>query len=505
MTNNLKADTRDIARGALTNFAGILIKSVNVLFYVWLARVYGAAITGIFVLCQSSLDIASKLGLLGFDRGVLTFVARFRATGDEEGAYRSIAQALAVTAFCSLLLVGALELSVPLLCSLLHRPDLVLPLRVMAPGILFWTLTAVLVHGARAVRVMKHEIAVKSGIEPAALFLLALLLRPFLPGIKGIAWAFLLATAAGTTAAGILFTRLYSPRRVFRLLAAKEGRREFTRFSAFIGVYDLLNLFLQRIDLLLLSRFAAPASVGVYGLAQNAAFTFKKVRQSFDPITIPVIAAAEARSESKELLAHFRTVTRWILIIDLALLGLATFGSQLIMAVFGKGFSSGALPLTLLTIAVLINTVLGVSELFILIERPAFNLLNTVAGIAVSAGLGLFLVPRYGMPGAACATLAAYTVMNLLRLVMVRLFYRMHPFTRYHLRALFAAALSGAAAFLLKELVWALPPRVSDAAALAAFLVGYILLLHLFGTAAEDKALLQKFTSLVSPRRKESL
>ena len=72
MTNNLKADTRDIARGALTNFAGILIKSVNVLFYVWLARVYGAAITGIFVLCQSSLDIASKLGLLGFDRGVLT-------------------------------------------------------------------------------------------------------------------------------------------------------------------------------------------------------------------------------------------------------------------------------------------------------------------------------------------------------------------------------------------------------------------------------------------------
>ena len=45
----------------------------------------------------------------------------------------------------------------------------------------------------------------------------------------------------------------------------------------------------------------------------------------------------------------------------------------------------------------------------------------------------------------------------------------------------------------------------SDTAALAAFLVGYILLLHLFGTAAEDKALLQKFTSLVSPRRKESL
>lgn len=495
------ADTRDIARGALANFAGGLLKSVNVLFYIWLARTHGAPVTGVFVLCQASLDIVSKLGLLGFDRGVLTFAARHRATGDEEGVYRSIAQALAVTALCSTVLVAFLEVTVPALCRVLRQPDLLVPLRIMAPGILFWVLTAVLVHAARAARVMKHEIAVKSGVEPVALFAFALLLRPHLPGVEGLAWSFLLATAAGTTAAAVLFGRLYAPRRVARLLLAREGRAAFTRFSAFIGVYDLLNLLLQRVDLLLLSRFGSPAAVGVYGLAQNAAFTFKKVRQSFDPITIPVLAAAGARARPDELLGHFRTVTRWVLVVNLALLGVAAFGSRLIMGIFGQDFTAGAVPLALLTVAVMLNTVLGVSELFILIERPALNLVNTVVAIAVAAGLGLLLVPRHGMTGAAVAALGAYTVMNLLRLLMVRVLYRMQPCTIHHARALLAAAAAGGAAALLRGALGGLPQAGADLLAVAAYLAGYALLIGLLGPAPEDRALLGRVAARFPGRR----
>lgn len=495
------ADTLDIARGVLVNFAGGLLKSVSVLFYVWLARTHGATVTGVFVLCQASLDIASKLGLLGFDRGVLTFAARHRATGDEEGVYRSIAQALTVTALCSLVLVALLEAVVPALCQVLRRSDLVDPLRIMTPGILFWVLTAVLVHAARAVRVMKHEIAVKSVVEPVTLFACAFLLRPHLPGVEGLAWSFLIATAAGTTAAAVLFGRLYALRRVARLLLAREGRAAFTRFSSFIGVYDLLNLLLQRVDLLLLSRFGSPAAVGVYGLAQNAAFTFKKVRQSFDPITIPVLAAAGARARPDELLGHFRTVTRWVLVINLALLGVAAFGSRLIMGIFGQDFTAGAVPLVLLTVAVLLNTVLGVSELFILIERPALNLLNTVVAIVVAAGLGLLLIPRHGMTGAAVTALGAYLVMNLLRLLMVRVLYHMQPFTGHHARAVLAAVGAGAGTALLKGPLHGLPQAGADLFAVAAFLAGYALLLRFLGLAPEDRALLGRIAARISGRR----
>jgi len=105
----VERDTRDVVRGALTNFAGVLVRSLTVLFYVYLARVYGPAVTGAFVVCQASLDIMSKLGLLGLDRGVLTVAARHHAAGNEPLLQRTIAQAIAIAAAASLALVAALE------------------------------------------------------------------------------------------------------------------------------------------------------------------------------------------------------------------------------------------------------------------------------------------------------------------------------------------------------------------------------------------------------------
>jgi len=499
----VERDTRDVVRGALTNFAGVLARSLTVLFYVYLARAYGPVVTGAFVVCQASLDIVGKLGLLGLDRGVLTVAARHHAAGEEPVLHRTIAQAVTIAAASSLALVAALEaVLAPAAGGLFRRPDLVPPLRIMAPGILFWSLSAVLIHATRALRVMKYEIAVKAGAEPAALFAAALLLRPLLPGVEGLAWAFLASTAAGTAAAAVLFARRFPLRSVARRLLEPEGRRELFRFSAPIGIYDLCNLLLQRVDLFLLNRFAPPAQVGVYSMAQNAAFSFKKVRQSFDPILIPVLAAADAGGRREELLRQYRTVTRWILIINLGLLGAAAFAARLIMGIFGEPFTAGTAALVVLTAAVMLNTVLGVSELFILIERPLLNLANTLVALVVAAGAGLALVPRFGMLGAAAASLLAYAVMNALRLYLVWLRSRMHPFTRYHGRAVLAAAIAGALAIGVRAAFPSPGGAAAAVAALASFLAAYAGGLLFLGLAEEERAAVRRLRSLLPAARK---
>lgn len=499
----MERDTRDVVRGALTNFAGVLARSLTVLFYVYLARAFGPVVTGAFVVCQASLDIVSKLGLLGLDRGVLTIAARHHASGDEAILQRTIAQGIAIAATASLALVVALEaILAPAAGGLFHRPDLVQPLRIMAPGVFFWSLSAVLIHATRAMRVMKYEIVVKAGAEPAALFAAAVLLRPLLPGIEGLGWAFLASTAAGTLAAAALFSRRFPLRAVVRRLLETEGRRDLFRFSAPIGIYDLCNLLLQRVDLFLLNRFAPPSQVGIYSMAQNAAFSFKKVRQSFDPIVIPVLAAADAQGRREDLLRQYRNVTRWVLLINLGLLGAAACSARLIMGIFGGEFTSGAAALVVLTAAIMLNTVLGVSELFILIERPLLNLANTLAALGVAAGAGLLLIPRFGLVGAAAASLLAYAVMNALRLILVWLRSRMHPFTRYHGRALLAAGVGGAAAAGVRT---AFPVPDGTAAALAAtvvFIVVYAAGLALLGLAEEERRAVRRLRSLIPSARR---
>jgi O-antigen/teichoic acid export membrane protein len=500
----MEKDTRDIARGAAVNFAGTLLRATSVIFYVYLARVYGPAVVGVFAVCVAALDIVSKLGILGFDRAIMTLAARRGDPGDEERFYRTTAQALvmgvlAAAAVTLLLEAGAIDHS----ARLLGRADLIDPLRIMAPGILFWTLSGILLAASKATRIMKHDLAVKGAVEPLALFAAALALGRFVPGVQALAWAFVASTLAGAVAAALLFSRRFSFGKLAARAADAEGRAAVARQAVPTGAYDLLNLLLQRVDLFILTRFAPAAAVGVYAVAQNAAFVFKRVRQGFDPISLPVIAAAMFAQRREDLLGHYRTLTRWVLIISLGLMGVAAVGSRLIMGIFGKDFTAGAAPLVILTAAIMVNTVLGVSELFLLTDRPGLNVANTVAAVAAAAGLGYLLTPRFGMVGAAAAMLGAYALMSVLRLLQVRALYEMHPFDAYMARAGAAFAGAGIAAYLLRGALSALPPAAADGLAALAFLLAYAGALALLGLAAEEKAIARRILSALGRPARE--
>jgi hypothetical protein len=55
------------------------------------------------------------------------------------------------------------------------------------------------------------------------------------------------------------------------------------------------------------------------------------------------------------------------------------------------------------------------------------------------------LIPRYGVTGAACSTTAAVTLVNVIKLVQVRVIFGLNPFTGRAVWALAAAALAAAA------------------------------------------------------------
>ena len=171
------------------------------------------------------------------------------------------------------------------------------------------------------------------------------------------------------------------------------------------------------------------------------------------------------------------------------------------MGIFGKDFAAGAAPLVILTAAIMVNTVLGVSELFILTDRPALNVANTVVALLAAAGLGLLLAPRFGMVGAACSILGAYSLMNLLRLVQVRLLYRHAPLHRLPpaRRRRLPRRGRGDARPARRRRAAALAR--ADAAAVACFLALYAGALALLGLAAEERAIARRCLAAVGISR----
>ena len=95
--------------------------------------------------------------------------------------------------------------------------------------------------------------------------------------------------------------------------------------------------------------------------------------------------------------------------------------SGFLMGLFGSEFRSGADVLVILAVGQFINSATGLVGLMLIMSHNESKLLQAAAIAAVvNAGLNLWLIPRYGLTGAAWASLIAVATLNITRWLFVR-------------------------------------------------------------------------------------
>src|SRR5215475_9629274 len=72
----------ELKRGAFLNTIAMLASNFRGIFTFLVARLLGPAALGIFSVAWSITDILSKIGVLGLDSTIITFIARSEAVGD---------------------------------------------------------------------------------------------------------------------------------------------------------------------------------------------------------------------------------------------------------------------------------------------------------------------------------------------------------------------------------------------------------------------------------------
>ena len=95
-------------------------------------------------------------------------------------------------------------------------------------------------------------------------------------------------------------------------------------------------------------------------------------------------------------------------------LGLACFSATL-LGLFGNSFPRGATALTVLSVAMLIDTGTGnIATVLLMGGKSRWNLVNAGTGLTVDVILDLILIPRYGATGAAIGWAVAIATINIL-------------------------------------------------------------------------------------------
>ena len=156
--------------------------------------------------------------------------------------------------------------------------------------------------------------------------------------------------------------------------------------------------------------------------------------------------------------------------------------------------------LVVLATSHLINIGVGpVGYMLIMTGRPGLSLLNGWISGITNILLNLWLIPLYGMLGAAIATGMTIVLLNIVRLSQVRYLYHCYPFRLGTLKTLAAGIISGTGVWKLSQIY-----QLEDGGKIAIMgggLLVYFGLLTLFGWDAEDRLVLNRLRRSVSKVR----
>ncbi len=492
-----------------------------------LANALGMASFGAYTLGFSVLNFLSAMSQAGLHQATVRFVAMGRAQEQPEMVRGVVRFAAIRVVIVSVLLAAALFfLRAPIANHLFHDPA-------FASTLMWTSLVLPLLCGVtwlgfalRGFRAVQAESVMREILNPGFFLLLCLLAVGFQIMSPQIAWLALLMSTMLALSYGVM--RLQSCLRPYRIIPplrgamrcdlkisdsngehppsppqggnSVEGERgfkrgkEMRRFSLPIWFSRLFTTIMSQGDRLLIGAFSNVAQVGLYHAAYRLAAFQSIAMNSFVPMFSTAIAEAHAREDRETIIYYYRLVVRWAMLVTMPLCLLCLVFGRKLLHVFGAEFEAALPVLLIITLASFIDAGVGPAGQFLQMigrERAASALVISAA--LVTVGLNVLLIPRYGAVGAAMGTGAGIALLNLGRLLALRKFLGVFPYSQLSLRLLLVSACAAAIALL--------------AAPLGLLAQGMILLLlyvtgmRLFCLHEEDREMLERLGKRLGVKR----
>lgn len=242
-------------------------------------------------------------------------------------------------------------------------------------------------------------------VQPILQFLaLVLFLLVMQQGLIGALYAYVFALA-GTTSLVLWNLRKYiiigNPR-------DSNVMKDSIRYGIKAYWGNLAQFLNYRLDMLLVAAFLSPSAVGLYSVAVMIAEKVWMLPSVIATVIFPRISYFNEQ-EANELTPCAARHTLFITFIISFILALAAY--PFIKFLFGKAFIPSVLPLIFLlpgVIALSISKILTAD----MAGRgmPQFGTYGSLASLAVNFVLNLYLIPRWGIQGAAVASSISYVI-----------------------------------------------------------------------------------------------
>jgi O-antigen/teichoic acid export membrane protein len=175
------------------------------------------------------------------------------------------------------------------------------------------------------------------------------------------------------------------------------------RTSIPLGIIQIINLLYYKVDTVMLSVMRTPKEVGLYTIAYGIIDVVITIPSMFMTSLMPSLAVAD-KPQLKALVERAFAILAFIAV-PIAVGGML-LSRETILLISSREFAGAALPFAVLVLGAAfsyLNTVFGFAA--VAVNKQSHMLKVSILTIVLNVAINLFAIPRYGVVGAAAATL----------------------------------------------------------------------------------------------------
>lgn len=435
-TGFAQEDRKKVLFGTLVTVGGGLAFALYQGSDFFLERVFGLTAFGRYVVVLSLVEFLGHLLLAGFLDAVTVFVSKAIHEGaegeqrwsDNPRLDRVLATCVVMPFLAALLLALALSLAAPWLYRTMwaeHDPAIQELLQVAVWALPPMVLMQIPVEALKANLNVHASVFVTQILFPYGVLGLAIGLHLGAGlGIEAMAYALVASALCCVPISVFLCSRVVRLSAVIRALMTQGPDIEVLAFALPQSLNMAFNLGMVRIDALVLSVMpgVSTAAIGLYGLAVRATSLVRLLKLAFSGMFGPLAAKYHATDNREGLEQALHSFTRISFLLTLP-------AWMIVMALFpeyARGYmvNLGGQDLSfvwVLTIVPLLGGMIGFAgNLLLMTGHAKVLLLNSSLASLLNVGLNVWLIPKFGLLGAAIATAVSGSAMALAQMLEMR-------------------------------------------------------------------------------------
>lgn len=394
---------------------------------VLLARLMGVEEYGLFAYATSWLVVLSIPAQLGLKDLLTRYIPQYRVTGRPERLRGLLVFAAKSTLVASLCVALLFSLGLLLRPSFLSDQQISV-LWLMLCVLPFFSLNSIRESCLLAFGKVASALAPESILRPILLATLSVFLylsAGKLPAYQ--AWLLNIMAFVAAFVAGAVFLKKYLPQEI-RFVEPDNAAREWLAVSMPMLLMMVLNVLLDQSGVLFLGAWRSASDVGVYAVCTRIVLLINLTLISVNAVLGPAISNLYHGGRLGELQGTLRTASRGIFFITLGwALFMLLFG-RYVLAAFGPEFSRGYGVLGILMAGQIINASCGSVGLLLKVTGHQVAALGILAvAVIVHVGASIWLIPPYGVVGAAVASCLSLVTWNAAMLVYSCRYLRLNP------------------------------------------------------------------------------